>query len=308
MKTYLSILISLILVPAYSQVSTQVYTPKGSLVQDTYINNEQLTSYDVAYLAQRVATEYPQAIILNNATSTYNCHAYAWHMTEGGKTVWMGWNTNPTSIYWRDGSYVETTSIKYGLKVSYGYVNHSAVTTAENDVFISKWGNWPLVKHRKDYGPYPSTDLKYYEKTASINLLISGPASLHKPGLSGTYTASPPSPNIEWWLRKDNGNLDGAIRVATGSKLILQCVKAGSILPLALDNETLLNENDNIYEPQSNIEDQIYYFLYARHGNVTSSTIRIQAGGELRAITPYLLNAKTKLHCLSQPCLRHPTY
>jgi len=58
-------------------------------------------------------------------------------MSEGGATpVWMGLTINPTPIYWNDGSYVETTERGNGLKVSYD--NHSAITTADNDVFISK--------------------------------------------------------------------------------------------------------------------------------------------------------------------------
>jgi hypothetical protein len=151
--------------------NSQVYTPNGSLVPDTKVVSEQLTSYDIAYIMQDMAYSYPNAVIIGNPTTTYNCHAYAWHISEGGTpNVWMGLSTNPTPVYWYDGSYVETAKRGNGLKVSYanppysGYNddNHSAITTAETDILISKWGAYPLVKHAKDYTPYNSSNLHYY--------------------------------------------------------------------------------------------------------------------------------------------------
>jgi hypothetical protein len=150
MKTYYKLMICFIIIGQHSlaQSPVNIYTPKGSLVMDTYISPEALTAYDIQYINGRLALEYPNAIKLQEATSTYNCHAYAWHMVEGGGPVWMGWNLNPTSIYWTDGSYVEVNSTQ-GTKVSYASDNHSAITTSDNNVFISKWGAWPLVDIRK---------------------------------------------------------------------------------------------------------------------------------------------------------------
>ncbi|MCL1937728.1 MAG: hypothetical protein FWF52_04950, partial [Candidatus Azobacteroides sp.] len=174
---------------------SQVYTPKGSLVPDTEIRPEQLTSYDIAYIMQYMATSYPNAVIIGNPTTTYNCHAYAWYMSEGGvPSVWMGLTTNPTPIYWNDGSYVETTEKGNGLKVSYDNPpyngndmdNHSAITTAENGVFISKWGSYPLVRHAKDYTPYTYSSLHYFKKNTSPPTL-SGPSSVCS-GSTATFT------------------------------------------------------------------------------------------------------------------------
>ena len=181
MKKYLFLLLLLTIVSA---TSSQVHTPNGSLVQDTNVENESLTSADIAYIVQRLAIEYPHAIALSSPTATYNCHAYAWHMSEGGNAVWMGSTTNPTSIYWTDGSYIQTTEKGNGIKVSYANGNHSAVTTDQQDIFISKWGSWPLIKHEKDYCPYISNNLKYYMRAPSI----SGPS--HICG-QGTYTIQP---------------------------------------------------------------------------------------------------------------------
>ncbi|MFV0392713.1 MAG: T9SS type A sorting domain-containing protein [Paludibacteraceae bacterium] len=166
-------------------MSSQVYTPNGSLVLDTEVRSEQLTSYDIAYMMQFMASLYPDATVIGNPTSTYNCHAYAWHMSESNATpVWMGVTTNPTPIYWNDGSYDETTERNNGLKVSYdnppydgsGMDNHSAITTSEEGVFISKWGAYPLIKHAKDYTPYTYSALHYYKK--NISPRISGPTTI----------------------------------------------------------------------------------------------------------------------------------
>ena len=197
MKPYYKLMICFFIIGQHSaaQSPVNIYTPKGSLVMDTYISPEKLTAYDIQYINGRLALEYPNAIKLQEATSTYNCHAYAWHMVEGGNPVWMGWSSNPTSIYWTDGSYVEVNSAQ-GTKVSYASDNHSAITTSDNNVFISKWGAWPLVRHQKDDCPYNSSNLKYYQK-ASPSPFISGPSSVCD---QATYTVDnlPVGATVEW--------------------------------------------------------------------------------------------------------------
>lgn len=124
------------------------YTSMGSLVPDTYIVEESLTPADIVYMNSKLTIQYPNAQKLEEATSTYNCHAYAWHISEGGNRVWIGYYTaTAEDIYWQDGSYIEVTSPIKGDKVVYVNDNHSAVTTSENGIVISKWGQWPLLKH-----------------------------------------------------------------------------------------------------------------------------------------------------------------
>lgn len=120
----------------------------GSLVPDTYIVEESLTPADNVYMNSKLTIQYPNAQKLEEATSTYNCHAYAWHISEGGNRVWIGYYTaTAEDIYWQDGSYIEVTNPIKGDKVVYVNDNHSAVTTSENGIVISKWGQWPLLKH-----------------------------------------------------------------------------------------------------------------------------------------------------------------
>lgn len=46
--------------------------------------------------------------------------------------------------------------------MSYGSVDHSAVTTTTSDYFISKWGPSPRFRHYKNDCPYSVSDLHYY--------------------------------------------------------------------------------------------------------------------------------------------------
>ncbi len=142
--------------------SASIYTPRGSLVPDTYYRPEELTPYLIADWAAYVDIAFPNAQILEDATTTYNCHGYAWSVVDGGETVWMGAETNPTSVYWLDGSYMSTTSSS-GTKISYLSDNHSAVRTGTPNTFISKWGEGPLVRHHKDDCPYNSSSLSYFK-------------------------------------------------------------------------------------------------------------------------------------------------
>ena len=128
-----------------------VYTPNGTLVNDTYYRSEELSASQKASHDQYCTTTYSQATLISSSTTTYNCHAYAWYMTEGGSAGWMGWTINPTNVYWLDGSYISTTGA--ATKVSYLSDNHSAVTTSTPNIFISKWGEYALMRHPKAHVP-----------------------------------------------------------------------------------------------------------------------------------------------------------
>lgn len=90
-----------------ADVLASIYTPNGTRVNDCYYLDEFSDAQKAASLAE-AKRNYPNAIVMGEATRTYNCHAYAWHVSEGGEHVWMGSVSNPTSVYWNDGSYVGT--------------------------------------------------------------------------------------------------------------------------------------------------------------------------------------------------------
>lgn len=164
-----------------------VYTPNGTLVSDTYYSSEDLSTSQKASMDQFCLTTYPQATLINSSTSTYNCHAYAWHMTEGGSAVWMGWNINPTNVYWLDNSYISTTGA--ATKVSYLNDNHSAVTTSTPNIFISKWGPYALMRHPKDHCPFNASNLLYLKKNDMPTVYIGKSPEDYRSGSSTIYAS-----------------------------------------------------------------------------------------------------------------------
>jgi len=181
MKNILFLLTILSLNKVFSQTPTTIYTPKGTAVL-AYIIPE-MSPAQIASVNSQAASQYPNAQRMDDASATYNCHGYAWHITEGGSRVWI--DTPGDDTYWTDGSYNEVTnSSTYPAKVSYASDDHSAVTTSQADVFISKWGAWPLMKHNKNYTPYNSSVLKYYA-CLPVSLTVSGPSGFCS---SATYT------------------------------------------------------------------------------------------------------------------------
>jgi hypothetical protein len=171
--------------------NTTIYTPANtSVIAGRFIG----TDYTSAQ--KNDAKNYWLSIYNNRikyqdeATYKYNCHAYAWHISENGSQVWI--NTPEQKKYWNDNSYTEVLNPAVATKVSFGgpcysqnsYVDecdHSAVTTSTPDYFISKWGPSPLFRHHKNDCPYSVEDLHYYSRPS-----ISGPTLFLNAG--STYT------------------------------------------------------------------------------------------------------------------------
>ncbi len=145
-----------------------IYTPKGSPVY-AYLLDE-MSQFEIIFCNAAAQELHPNAILISSASRTYNCHGYAWHVSEGGEPVWI--NAPNQYIYWEDGSYVEMNSEAANMKVSYISDNHSAVTTTTNGWFISKWGFGPLMYHAWNDCPYNSSTLKYYIKYTNIPIRI----------------------------------------------------------------------------------------------------------------------------------------
>jgi len=178
----------------WAQTSTTIYTPNCSVVSDTYICPE-LTSAQIAANNNYVETYYPNATRLSNASGTYNCHGYAWYMTQGGSNVWIGYfTTTAEDVFWTDGSYYEVSTQSGNSKVSYTSDNHSAVTTDVTDIFQSKWGSLPLMRHNKNYCPYNSTTLKYYK----LSYAISGDNTVCTTSNDYTITNLPTGATVTW--------------------------------------------------------------------------------------------------------------
>ena len=168
---------------------TLIQTPNGTSVEAKIFTSSDMTNSQKEDAKNFWLSCYNNRITyIAEATYKYNCHAFAWHVSEGGNQVWI--NTPNDDKYWEDYSYVEVSNTSEATKISFGgpcyqvwttcngteYQNpcdHSATTTNVTDYFISKWGASPRFKHHKNDCPYSTEDLHYY-----IRLSISGPSTI----------------------------------------------------------------------------------------------------------------------------------
>ncbi|MDR3286840.1 MAG: T9SS type A sorting domain-containing protein [Prevotellaceae bacterium] len=185
----------------YTQV-TNVRTPNNSIVQGAYSFNgtdDSFSSTQISALVSYLTVNYG-AELISLPTYQYNCHAYAWHVSEGGNNVWIGLHPSEVTaedIYWTDGSYVEVPE-SIATKVSYHQNgNHSAVRL-NSTWYQSKWGSSALVKHHPNDVPpiyQASMTKKYY-----IKMYITGPTTVCNAGSSITYTIAnkPANATVTW--------------------------------------------------------------------------------------------------------------
>lgn len=204
MKIFVVTMLILSSVFAFGQTQVTRYTPKGSPVR-AYNNIPEMSSTDKTDWSASVLIYYPNATEINtpSATKSYNCHAYAWHVKEGGDAVWIGYYQGQEAdedIYWIDGSYNNQSSEVGAEKISYYNGNHSAVQTTTQGVYVSKWGEGPLMQHSRDYGPsiYNMAYRNYYKK--ALQPTLSGPSEICY-NQSGTYTINnlPADATVSWY-------------------------------------------------------------------------------------------------------------
>lgn len=134
-----------------------------------YIISE-MTFQEIAELNSFTIKTYPNATFLSNSSATYNCHSYAWNVSDGGKKYWI--NESSISKYWTDDYYSETTEDN-AVKINYYDSDHSAVVSSVKDMYESKWGSCPLMRHAPNYGPYENMEKRKYYKHFYRSDLIS---------------------------------------------------------------------------------------------------------------------------------------
>lgn len=207
----------------FSQTYTEVFnvkTPNGSTVQDTY----QLTSSDLSFNSSQIATmtayyynNYNEAVLIEPDSYKYNCHGYAWHVSEGGNKVWIGrYYVTSEDIYWNDYSYTEVDE-SIATKVSYHQDgNHSAIRL-NSTWYQSKWG-WggPLIKHHPndvDLIYQPSKTKKYYV------MPIFGSNSIYFSGESYSLNSSLASGTVNWSV-SPSGSFSVSNSTGTSTKVL----------------------------------------------------------------------------------------
>jgi hypothetical protein len=91
--------------------------------------------------------------VVGDATSVYNCHAYAWL---GSSYYWLN---DPTPLM-TDGSYTRVgtgRTMQPGQIIYYtmpGNEHSGIVISTSGNTIRSKWGEWSLVEHARENCPY----------------------------------------------------------------------------------------------------------------------------------------------------------
>jgi hypothetical protein len=162
--------------PGNLYTNAYVYTCKGGSIVARVLNaNSDLSAPQKA--AARSALLDPNnadfgylgiqaSDILSEATYSYNCHAYAWHLTEGNSNkVWINAGTNASNLstYWSNsyGCFVACTESD-AEKIHYYTGDHSAVKSSVAGKYESKWGDFPVVRHSSTQVPYTSPGNRRY--------------------------------------------------------------------------------------------------------------------------------------------------
>ena len=192
----------------YYTTGPNVYTCKNGVIE-TIKPNRELNSQELADIDYNLfnpngayfSLGITKSDIVSAPSSYYNCHAYAWYLTEGNTNkVWINQytqtNTNNLSKFWDTnyGCFVETTSEASAEKIFYYSGNHSAVKSSVAGKYESKWGSWYVIRHNPDSVPYVNPkNRRYYVKTPTI----SGPSEMCS-NSTATFSVSPPNSIYTW--------------------------------------------------------------------------------------------------------------
>ena len=197
----------ILLLPVLSaQSQVNVYTCMGGPV--SAIIRSEFSPSDIAYYNAETMSTYGYLGItfLDNASYTYNCHSYAWHLREGNSNkVWINNTTGSSGScynqthnidrYWTDGCFVQVCNEADADKLHYYCGDHSAVTSTTNaGYYESKWGALAVVRHTRTGVPYsdPVNSVNYYASTrisGNTSLFCSGSRVFSVKNIPGaTYT------------------------------------------------------------------------------------------------------------------------
>lgn len=144
-----------------------ILSPGGSMI--FYRQNEEMS------WAQRMANDlyirdtYPNVKELQGSTAKYNCHAYAFFLPSKEVDIWI----DDPSPYMEDGSYRQVTSPTSDDIICYNNNDDVVGTTKGNHsgrvksasgydiTVVSKWGDYGLYEHDKNYSIYSSERTRY---------------------------------------------------------------------------------------------------------------------------------------------------
>jgi len=132
-KIYLLIISILTYIVCNAQHIT-LYTPNGSSIE-TFVLTEGTNEW-INQTTNQYKNAYGAENILAPASRRYNCHSYAWHLSEGGtQKVWMNqydsFNIPNIWKYWTDNSYIIANE-DTAEKIFYYNGDHSAIISKTN--------------------------------------------------------------------------------------------------------------------------------------------------------------------------------
>lgn len=87
----------LILVLSLTSLSAQT-TPNGTDISSYIVNKPALTDPQISWINTQIANNYPNVINLDEPTTDYNCHNYAFVKSEGGSELWL--DTLGDDVFW----------------------------------------------------------------------------------------------------------------------------------------------------------------------------------------------------------------
>lgn len=136
----------------------------------------EMTSQEIAESNSYAISHYPNATFISNASATYNCHSYAWNISDGGSRCWINAAKKLTydnlMKYWTNDYYGQTSNENNATKIFYYKSDHSAIKSSVAGMYESKWGRLPLMRHAPNYGPYNNMDTRYYYTRTFHNGII----------------------------------------------------------------------------------------------------------------------------------------
>ena len=129
---------------------------RGMEKVEAYVAYSEYSEVGKADVIAEMEKNYPNATILSEPTSRYNCHSYAWYNSTASNPYWI----DLVVKYIEDAHTMLVDDIQVGDIVVYydpqGIAQHSAIITEINGSDIicqSKWGTWPLFEHNIGYVP-----------------------------------------------------------------------------------------------------------------------------------------------------------
>jgi len=202
MKKIISLLLVLVALDVNATDYTiTIYTKYGQAIEAKIL--DEITPSMIQEFNDSCIIRFPCAVFLNNSTRTYNCHSYAWNISDGGTTIcWINQFTSSgqpnIAKYWTNDYYSETTEAN-AIKVFYYLSDHSAIVSPTvPGMYESKWGQGALMRHAPGYGPYPNMNYRrYYKPYVHGVLLCSNGTGTIGVNVSSTYNPLASSvPNI----------------------------------------------------------------------------------------------------------------